>query len=899
MSDRRDDPGPSGRAASLSPAGLAEHDALVREADQRLQQPAADLPPRMDASSGADRLAHELSVHQIELEMQNEQLRQAQLQLEATRDRYQDLYEHAPVGYVTIGFDGRILEANRLATIMLGQPLPALHRRRLIEHVASDDHAVFMRSLSLLARGAGMQQVEVRLLRPDRAQRWVSVQMMLVGIEQNESPQCRAALIDITERVQMQQRIAQLAGIVASSDDAIVGANLERRITSWNGGAERLFGFSADEMIGASLDDLVPPERRAEEATLHRRLRAGERLKYVETERRHRDGHRIPVSMSIAPLLDEAGQVCGSSLIARDITERKRGERALHQRLRQLNLLSQTGQALIMGSHNGDSPMRHELFDRVRQAVGAELYMSHALGAVPDRLRLVSSHGLSEASRAALAELPLQASLCGLVARRRSPLVIEQLQACELPEAALLKADGASCYAGFPLTAGGRVCGVAAFVSTTRERFRDGDLQVIQTVCDQVSAMLDRTHLLEELHAREQSLREADRRKDDFIATLAHELRNPLAPIRNAVAVLRHSALGEEQLNLCRDIIDRQVVQMSHLLEDLLDVSRVTRNRIQLRRETFPLQRAVEQALETTRPFIDAQRHRLVLQMPLEPVMVHADLTRLTQVFANLVNNAAKYTDPGGCVTVALERQGTEATLSVRDTGVGIDPAQLGQVFDMFAQLEPSIERSHGGLGIGLSLARGLVELHGGHIDARSDGPGRGSEFIVHLPAPPAAVRAAPPPLPAAAAANDGPPAPHRILVIDDNIDACRTLAALLQLKGQEVRTAFGGHEGLALAQAWRPGIAVVDIGMPDLNGYDVCQRLRAEPWGAGMLLIACTGWGQQEDRERARAAGFDAHVVKPVEPTALLRLLQDAPADAPAPAAEPAAPAHAARGPA
>ena len=879
MTLRRDDPGPAERAAPVPAAAPAGHAPAAGEDDARAH---ADWPPdgpMADSPSRADRLTRELGVHQIELEMQNEQLRQSQAQLEASRDRYVDLFDHAPVGYVTLGFDGRILETNRLAAAILGQAQAPLLTQRLIDLVASDDQALFLRSLSSIARGGGMQRLDLRVMQGQRAQRWVSVQMVPVEGGPDDTPQCRAALIDVTDRVQMQQRIAHLAGIVASSDDAIISADPDRRITTWNRGAEQLFGYPADEMVGATLDELVPPERRTEEALLHRRLRAGERLKQVETDRRHRDGHRIPVSISIAPLFDEQGRACGSSLIARDISERKRAERALHQRLRQLNLLSKTGQALIMGDQTHAGPLRHELFDRVRQAVGGEIYLNYGLGRATGTLRLLSSHGLGDDAGTVMAEVAMDASLCGMVVLRRAPLIIEQLQSCTLPEAAPLKSQGARCYAGFPLTAGGEVCGVAAFVSTTRERLRDGDAQVLQTVCDQVSAMLERNRLVDELHAREQSLREADRRKDDFIATLAHELRNPLAPIRNAVAVLRHSALGEEQLAMCRDIIDRQVVQMSHLLEDLLDVSRVTRNRIRLRRETFPLQRAVDQALETTRPLTDAQRHHLVLQMPPQPLMVHADLTRLTQVIANLVNNAAKYTDPGGSVTVQLAREGGEAVLSVRDTGVGIDPAQLAHVFDMFAQLEPSIERSHGGLGIGLSLAQGLVELHGGRIEARSEGRGRGSEFVVRLPAlpvqdaaPPSAEAAAPPASPAAA--------PHRILVIDDNMDACRTLAALLQLKGQDVRTAFCGEEGLALARSWRPQVAVVDIGMPDLNGYELCRRVRAEAWGARMMLIACTGWGQQEDRDRAREAGFDAHLVKPVESGALLRLLDRAPTE-------------------
>jgi PAS domain S-box-containing protein len=846
-----------------------------------------DGPQVPDVAAEARRLAHELGVHQVELELQNEQLRQTHLLLEASRDRYQDLYEQAPVGYVTFGFDGDIVEANRLARVLLGGSASArLPGRHMADFIAEADKAVFAHSLSALARDAGPQQLELRAAqeRASGGPRWLSMQLALMPEDHLAGThQCRAALSDVTERVRLQQHLAQLAAIVAASDDAIISADLDRRILSWNAGATRLFGHNADEMLGRLLDVLVPPERRTEEAALLRRLRSGERLNHIETERRHRDGQRVPVSLSMAPLFDPAGQACGVSVIARDITERKRGERALHQRLRQLNLLSQTGQALIMGVPDADGTVKHELFDRVRQAVGGEIHLHYAVGQAAGTLRLCASHGLSQSARTSMQVVAIDSSPCGTVVQRGAPLVIEQLQNSPQRELAALKAEGARCYAGFPLLAGGRVCGVAAFVSTTRERFREGDLQVIQTVCDQVSAMLERSRLMSELQAREQSLREADRRKDDFIATLAHELRNPLAPIRTAVAVLRHSEVGDAQLALCRDIIERQVVQMSHLLEDLLDVSRVTRNRIELRRETFPLQRAVEQALETVRPLTDAQRHRLALQMPLQPVLVHADLTRLTQLLANLINNAAKYTDAEGCITITLEQNGDEAVVAVRDSGVGIEPAQLEHVFDMFAQLEPTLERSHGGLGIGLSLARGLAELHGGGLEAHSEGRGKGSTFTLRLPALPSPASTAAPAAPRAAAivgdgaadrTADGAPAPHRILVIDDNVDACRTLGALLQLKGQEVRTAFGGLDGLQLAESWRPDIAVVDIGMPDLNGYELCRRLRGHAWAAGMMLIACTGWGQQEDRERAAEAGFDAHLVKPVEPAALMRLL-------------------------
>jgi signal transduction histidine kinase/CheY-like chemotaxis protein len=416
----------------------------------------------------------------------------------------------------------------------------------------------------------------------------------------------------------------------------------------------------------------------------------------------------------------------------------------------------------------------------------------------------------------------------------------------------------------------GGVLGVASFASTTRTSFREGDLQVIQTVCDQVSAMLERERLLDELHRREEALRQGDRAKDDFIATLAHELRNPLAPIVNAVGILRRAELPDPRLAWCRGVIERQVTQMTHLLEDLLDVSRVTRNKIELRRERTALINPIEQALETTRPLIESQRLALTVDTPAEDLFVFGDATRLTQVFANLLNNAAKYTDAGGRVGLSVRRDDGWAVVAVRDSGIGIDARQLPRVFDMFAQLQPALERSRGGLGIGLALANGLVELHGGTMQARSEGAGRGSEFVVRLPLVHAQHdRRADGP-------GQAPPrhGRHRLLVIDDNEDAARTLAVVLELQGQEVRIGFDGESALAMAQAWRPDVAVIDIGMPGLNGYEVCRRIREQPWGERMTLVACTGWGQAEDRERAREAGFDHHLVKPVEADDVLRLL-------------------------
>jgi signal transduction histidine kinase/CheY-like chemotaxis protein len=468
-------------------------------------------------------------------------------------------------------------------------------------------------------------------------------------------------------------------------------------------------------------------------------------------------------------------------------------------------------------------------------------------------------------------------SLCGIVAEQRRHLVLNHLQSSALPQARLLQQAGARCYAGFPLAAGGQVYGVAAFASTSLDHFREGDLQVMQTVCDQAQSMHERTRLLDELHAREQMLKRADRAKDEFIATLAHELRNPLAPIRNAVGIMRHDDQNlSPQLAWCRDIIDRQISQMTHLLEDLLDVSRVTRNKIELRRDRIDLRRSIEQALEATRPLIEAQGQRLQLDLPGEPVLLYGDLTRLTQVFANLLNNAAKYTDSGGLISVALEAcEGDRVRVSVRDSGIGIEQQQLPRVFEMFSQLAPALERARGGLGIGLALTRGLVELHGGTIDVFSAGVGQGSEFVVSLPVEPSSARENAVPNPAD---NATALPPRRLLVVDDNVDAAQTLGAILELNGHEVRLAYSGAEGLRIAAEWRPDVGVLDIGIPDLNGYELARGIRERSLDRQPMLIACTGWGQQEDVERAREAGFDHHLVKPVDPDAVLQLLARAP---------------------
>jgi CheY-like chemotaxis protein len=377
--------------------------------------------------------------------------------------------------------------------------------------------------------------------------------------------------------------------------------------------------------------------------------------------------------------------------------------------------------------------------------------------------------------------------------------------------------------------------------------------------------------LLTEQRQAVDALREADWRKDEFLAMLAHELRNPLAPIRNGLQILRVAEGDRAVVAQTREMMDRQAQHLARLVDDLLDVSRITRGRVELRREPVDLVEIVARAAEAARPLIDARRLRLTVSQPKGAVWVTGDPTRLTQVIDNLLNNAAKYTEEGGQVGLALEQEGGRAVVRVRDTGAGIPAEMLPRVFDLFIQGDHTLDRSEGGLGIGLTLVRSLVEMHGGSVEAFSQGLGRGSEFIVRLP-----VRSGDDvPCSQEAGTETGPKGPrYRILVVDDNVDAANSLATLLRLSGHEVRTAHTGLKVLDVARELKPEVALLDLGLPGVDGFEVARRLRQESWGKDVLLIALTGYGQEEDRRRSREAGFDHHLTKPADLALLEELL-------------------------
>lgn len=530
----------------------------------------------------------------------------------------------------------------------------------------------------------------VLLERPLRIAALVSAVRTALRARQRQY-QIRDYLVERDREIQAQ---SLLAAIVASSADAIVSKSLTGTIRTWNAGAERLFGYRAEEVIGKSIAILIPPDRLNEEAAILDRVSRGQRVEHFETVRIAKDGREIDVALTISPVRDSQGTIVGASKVARDITQRKETEAAL---------------------------------------------------------------------------------------------------------------------------------------------------------------------------------READRRKNEFLAILAHELRNPLAPIKNSLHILRMSAGNDPSTDSASEIMERQVDHMVRLVDDLMEISRITRGNIELRKAHVELATIVRGAVETSRPYIDGAGHQLALAIPPEPLILDADAVRLTQVIANLLNNAAKYTDPGGQIWLTVKREAQSVAISVRDTGTGIPADMLPRVFDLFTQVDRSFDRAQGGLGIGLALVKSLVEMHGGSVQARSDGPGKGSEFVIRLP-----IAAS---IPRVGTSSHAPRrsaalASSRILVVDDNRDAAKSLSILLRLLGADVYVAYNGPDALKELDRHRPNAVLLDIGMPDMDGHEVARQIRLRPEFRDVTLIALTGWGQEEDRRLSKSAGFNFHLVKPVDAGALQTIL-------------------------
>ena len=619
---------------------------------------------------------------------------------------------------------------------------------------------------------------------------------------------------------------ALLAAIIQSSGDAIISKTLNGIILSWNAGAERLFEYSADEAIGQPITLIIPPERYDEERAILERLVRGECIEQFETVRVAKSGRRLDISLTISPVRDTTGAVIAASKVARDVTDSKRAQQALLESEERFRFLAETIPSIVWTAAP-DGTLTY-VNRRWLEYSGPNSEQNS-----PGWGELVVHPDDSERCMTEWAEALREGKEYAIEVRHR------------------------------------RYDGVFRWFMTRAVPLRDSVGRIV--------SWFGVTNDIQDQKEMQEHLQEMDRRKDEFLATLAHELRNPLAPIRNSLQFLRLAGTDHTATERAVEIIDRQVNHMVRLVDDLLEVSRITRGKIELRKEAVDLAEIIDMAVETSRPLIEAAGHRFEVSLPQEPVTLEVDCVRVSQVIANLLNNAAKYTDAGGQIWLTAFAESREVIISVRDTGVGISADMLPKVFDMFTQIGCSLDRSQGGLGIGLTLSRSLIELHGGRIDARSAGAGRGSEFVIRLPL--ARVDESEKlPLPRSRTDEDrvGGSQSRRVLVVDDNVDSAESLALWLRLVGHEVRLVHEGLAALEEARVFRPEIVVLDIGLPDIDGYQVAELLRQEAGLEGMLLIALTGYGQDEDRQRCYDAGFDEHLIKPVDPASLEALLSD-----------------------
>jgi PAS domain S-box-containing protein len=1087
-----------------------------------------DLTERQQAEENARRLAREEATrraaeeHAQVIECQREQLR---VTLTSIGD-----------AVITTNAEGRVTLLNPIAEALTGwtnkdaagQPLPAVFR--IVNETTKQPVENPVAKVLATGRIVGLAN-HTELIAKDGTE-W-AIDDSGAPIRDGKGNVAGVVLVfrDVTEQRKAERSARFLASIVESSDDAIIGKDISGIITSWNRGAERIFGYSAAEAVGRPIAMLAPSDRADEMPMILDRIKRGERVEHFDTVRCAKDGRTVPISLTVSPIRDQDGTIVGASKIARDITERKRAEETLRQQREWLRVtLDSIGDAVIttdtvgrvsylnpvaqvltrwgqdeaqgqllsdvfpilhertrkpvenpvarvlregavvgLGNHtvllardgterpidDSAAPIRGDKGETVgvvltfrdvteqRQAQAAlrqtearksaildtaldsiitidhegkvvefnpaaertfgyrrtdvlgrqmaELivppnlrdkhyrglahYFATGEGPVLDKriempalrsdgtkfpvelaITRISAEGpplftaylrditenkraeqasrfLEDASKslAALVDyestmqkvarlaVPYFADWCAVdmvepdgslrrvavahvdlskveltkelnrsyppdpdapqgvphILRTGKSELISEITDARLVEIVkneellrIMRELGLKSYLGVPLQARGKTVGAITFVAAeSGRRFDAVDLAVAEELAHRAGIAMENARLYSEV-------READRRKDEFLAMLAHELRNPLAPIRNALHIMKQPTADGAVVDRVREIMERQVQHMTRMVDDLLDVSRITRGKIELRREVVDLSSMVERTMEATRPLIEDRHQQLTVDLPPQPVRLEADPTRLEQVLANLLNNAAKYTHHEGRLWLSARLEGSELVLRVKDTGVGIAPDMLPRIFEPFVQSNRVLHHAQGGLGIGLTLVRRLVEMHGGTVTAHSEGPGQGSEFIVRLPALPQKQ-----PIPGPRQVGEGGEpvraAPQRrILVVDDNVDAAESLALLLRLEGHDVRVAHDGPAALAAVEADPPDLLFLDIGMPVMNGYDVAQRLRQRPGLETLVLVAMTGWGQEEDRRRSQEAGFDRHLVKPVEPDALHQLL-------------------------
>jgi PAS domain S-box-containing protein len=609
---------------------------------------------------------------------------------------------------------------------------------------------------------------------------------------------------------------------LASIADGVISTDADGRVTFMNETASVLTGWDVSEAVGRPLAEVfhvvdeeisepidTPGRPKSQASGKQRMPHNGFLIARSETRR--------AIEARSSPIRNEHGLILGSVVVFRDVSQRKGAEEA------------QAFLAAIVAS--SDDAIVSKTLDGVIRSwnVGAErLFGYTAKEAIGRPITLIIPEELLDQEQE-------------ILARIRSGERIDHFETVRVSKQG--KRINISLTVSPIRDAGGRIIGASKIARDITDRKRTAE-----------------------------ALRESDRRKDEFIALLAHELRNPLAALRNGLHVIRLASHDINCVAKTREMMERQLRHMVRLIDDLLDISRISRSKMELRRTRLLLADVLKSAVEVARPQIEAAGHELSISLPSSPIYLDADLTRLVQVFGNLLGNSAKYSEPKGRIWLTAERSGSEVIISVKDNGIGIPPQQINNIFDMFSQVGRSIERSSGGLGIGLALVKGLVEMHGGSVAAESPGVGKGSAFTVRLPA--LADRTDPMPLDSTERATDAPV--RRILVVDDNRDSATSMAMMLRLMGNEVQTAHDGMEAVEAADQFRPQVILMDVGIPRLTGYEATRRIREQSWGKNMIIIALTGWGQDSDKEKSREAGCNAHLVKPINMSDLLKLLTE-----------------------
>ena len=812
--------------------GLANHTVLIRRdgSECPIDDSAAPIRNELGIVSGCVLIFRDVTAQRrMEREKAN-QLLMARL--------LASIVETSDDAIVSKSLDGTIQTWNAGAQRLFGySPEQAIGRHISIlippERLAEEDEII-----AKLRAGERVDHFETERLRADGRRLLVSLTISPIKDAENQVVGASKIVRDVTRQREAEQRERLLLAETAAAN-AKFGAFFEQgalfaglidvtgTIVEVNRVAADECGYAKEEIVGkpfwegpwwASSPATV---QRIEAAVTH--AREGQIFR-SELPYAVASGDERIVDLTIQPIKDEAGHVLALGTAAVDITDRKRAE-ADRQRFA----------TLVENSAD---------FIGICDLQGTPFFVNRA------GLSMVGLHDMEAARRTPLTSFFFPED---------RPTIVNEF----LPS--VLENGHGEIEIRFRHFETGHALWMAYKVLTLQNA--SGRPVAFATISQDVT---ERKRLADNLRRLAWDLSEADRRKTEFLAMLAHELRNPLAPISNAVKALRLGATDPVTLNAASAVLERQVNQMGRLVDDLLDMSRITRGKIELRRERVELAPIVEQAVEAVGAQYRTFGHDLRVSVPPGPIYLDADPARLAQVVSNLLNNAAKFTDPEGHISLTVDREGEEVTILVRDNGIGIASEHLAHVFEMFAQLDTSLERSRDGLGIGLTLVKTLVEMHGGTISVHSEGIGRGTEFAVRLPIAAESARARTEPV-AAAALWQGS---RRILVVDDSRDAAESLAMLLQFAGHETTTAHDGLEAIAAAARWRPEVMLLDIGLPRMSGYEVCRRIRQEAWGREMFLVALTGWGQEEDRQRSEEAGFNAHMVKPPDYDELMRLI-------------------------